>query len=755
MAGKKSLIIVESPTKAKTIQKYVGDKYVVTASVGHIKDLPVNKLGVDVHNDFEPKYEIIKGKEKIVEEIKRQAKSAKSIYLASDPDREGEAIAWHIAEIIGDKANKINRVLFHEITKKSVEEGLANPTKLNRALYEAQKARRVLDRLVGYQICPILWQKVKRGLSAGRVQSVALRLICEREEQIKSFISEEYWVIDVITKLDSGQELKLRLREINGEKVKLSSKSEAEKVAAEIMGQMLTITEVEKKEVQRRPSPPFITSTLQQEAARHFRFPAAKTMLLAQRLYEGVELPELGAIGLITYMRTDSVRVNEAAIKDARELIANLFGKEYVPPKPHVYKNKRLAQDAHEAIRPTTLELTPEKLQGQIERDLYLLYQLIWNRFIASQMANARCQQLSIKATCLNGKYLFSAEFEEIVFPGFKKIYEERVDQDEEKPEEPEIISKFPDVKPEQQLPIISVIPQQKFTQPPPRYTESSLVKELERKGIGRPSTYATIVSTLKDKLYVVKEKGYFKPTDLGITVTRLLIEHFPEIMDVKFTASMESELDKVEENQVEWTTLLRNFYSLFERRVKNAQERMRNVKLDQTHTTIKCEKCGANMIIRWGKKGKFLACPNFPRCRNTKEYIASASGDIKVVEEIETDEVCEKCGRKLVVRVSKRGKFLACPGYPACLNSKPLAFNLKCPRAGCKGNIVERRSRRSGNPYYVCTRYPDCDFLVWDFPVKRTCPKCGGSFLLLSRDGEDRYLVCPYQECDYKEKIS
>lgn len=755
MAEKKSLIVVESPTKARTIQKYVGEKFMVTASMGHIKDLPVNKFGVDLRNKFNPQYEIIKGKEKIIEEIKRRAKSARAIYLASDPDREGEAIAWHIAEILGNKQENINRVLFHEITSRAIAEGIANPTKLNRPLYEAQKARRVLDRLVGYQISPILWKKVKGKLSAGRVQSVALRLICEREEKINSFTPEEYWLIDAVVKLDDGKELKLRLREINGIKAKIKSQAEAQQLAEEIKGKTLIITEVKKQEVQCRPSPPFITSSLQQEAARRFRFPTIKTMLLAQQLYEGVELPELGAIGLITYMRTDSVRVNDEAIKAVRQLINDQFGKEYLPEAANVYKNKRLAQDAHEAIRPTTLELTPQKLADSLERDLLLLYQLIWDRFLASQMANARFLRLSIKATVAD-KFLFTADFEKPLFPGFKKIYEERSDAEEDKTEqEPEQASAIPEVKKGAQLKVADVLSQQRFTQPPPRFSESSLVKELEEKGIGRPSTYSTIVSTIKDRLYVTKEKGYFKPTELGMTVNRLLMEFFPEIMDVKFTAIMESELDKVEENKVEWTELLKNFYSLFARRLKYAQERMQNIHLTQTHTQIKCEKCGANMVIRWGKKGKFLACPNFPRCRNTKEYIASASGSIKVVEEIETDEVCEKCGKHLVVRVSKRGRFLACPGYPSCLNSKPLTFGIKCPRQGCQGSVVERRSRRSGNPYYACTRYPDCDFLVWDFPVKKACPDCGNAFLLLLREGEDRFLRCPNKNCTFKEKIS
>ena len=512
MGEKKSLILVESPTKARTIQKYVGDKFLVAASSGHIKDLPVNKLGVDIQNNFKPQYEIIKGKEKIVEEIKRLAKSASSIYLASDPDREGEAIAWHIAELLGNKGSSVYRVLFHEITKKGVEEGIKHPGKLNQALYEAQKARRVLDRLVGYQISPILWKKVKRGLSAGRVQSIALRLICEREEQIRSFTPEEYWLIDVVALLEDGTQLTLRLKELDGKKAKIRSRDEAEKISKALKGKKILITQVDKKVISRKPAPPFITATLQQEAARRFRFSAVKTMVIAQQLYEGVEIKDLGAVGLITYMRTDSVRVNKDSITAVRKFIQEEYGEEYLPAKPIIYKNKRLAQDAHEAIRPTLLELTPEKVYDSLERDQQLLYQLIWDRFVASQMADAKYNHLTIKGT-VDKTYLFVAEFEELVFPGFQKVYEERSDEEEKQKKLP---SAFPEVKEGEYLKISDIKTQQKFTEPPPRYTESTLIKTLESKGIGRPSTYASIVNTIKEKHYVVKDKRSFKPTELG-----------------------------------------------------------------------------------------------------------------------------------------------------------------------------------------------------------------------------------------------
>ena len=751
MAEKKSLIIVESPTKAKTIQKYVGDKFVVAASKGHVKDLPKTKLGVDLKNNFQPQYILIKDKEKIVEQLKKAAKGVKSIYLAADPDREGEAIAWHVSEILASKNISIYRVLFNEITKASVQKGIANPTELNSALYDAQRARRVLDRLVGYQISPILWKKVKRGLSAGRVQSVAVRLICERESEINAFKPEEYWLIDVLVKLDDERELKLRLSKIDGKKNKVSTAEQAAAIAEELKGATITITDVKRKKGERRPSAPFITSTLQQEAARRYRFPVVKTMIIAQQLYEGIEIKDVGAVGLITYMRTDSVRVSDEAVTNVRTLIKQRYGDDFLPKNHNVFKNKRQAQDAHEAIRPTLFDLPPEAVHESLDRDQQLIYQLIWDRFVASQMTNARLNRLTISADALD-KYTFSADFEEMVFPGFRKVYEERVEDDEKVDELPSI---FPEVKENEVLKISDVQNQQKFTKPPARYTESSLVRELESKGIGRPSTYASIVSTIKDKHYVTKEKGYFHPTELGETINRLLTEHFPEVMDVKFTAIMESELDKVEDGEVDWTELLKNFYALFESRVKHAQERMRNVRLEQTSTGVNCEKCGATMVIRWGKKGKFLACPNYPRCRNTKEYISSSSGNIKVVEEIETEEPCEKCGRNMVVRVSKRGRFLACPGYPECRNSKPLSHGISCPKNGCDGKIVERRSRRSGNPYYVCTKYPDCDFLVWDFPVKKTCPKCGTQFMLLSRDGEDRFLRCAKEDCSYEVQIS
>ncbi len=746
---KKSLVIVESPAKASTIKKYLGNDFIVKASIGHMKDLPTSRLGVDVEHGFEPQYEIIKNKEKIIAHIIQAARKASKIYLAPDPDREGEAIAWHIAEEIKNKDQNIYRAIFHEITKAAVRKAIENPGSLNRDLFEAQQARRVLDRLVGYQISPLLWKNVRRGLSAGRVQSVAVRLICERERKIATFVPQEYWTIDALVEAAQPPQFNLRLATIDEKKANIVTEAKAQAIIRDIEGEPFVVTEVERKKIKRNPAPPFITSTLQQEAARKLRYSSKKTMLLAQRLYEGAELGDQGAIGLITYMRTDSMRVSEEALKHVRAYIENTYSTEYLPKAPNIYRNKRSAQDAHEAIRPTSMDLPPEVVKSHLNKDLYRLYHLIWNRFVASQMCSAVYDQTKVDVE-VKKKYVFSTTGQILEFPGFLTIYEEGTDeQASAESSEKEEKRRLPPVAEGEQLRLIGLDPKQNFTQPPRRFTESSLIKELERRGIGRPSTYASIVSIIQEKEYVLQDSGLFKPTELGTLVTDMLIKSFPEVMDVKFTAIMEDQLDKVEEGNVNWAELLQNFYRLFRQRLDEARYSMRNLKQEFTATEIKCEKCGANMIIRWGKKGRFLACPNYPECRNTKEYVSDENGEIRIVQSEETDTICEKCGRRMVIKVGKKGRFLACPGYPKCRNSKPLTLGITCPMPDCSGELIERQSRK-GKTFYACNRYPQCKFILWEMPVNQECPKCHNPFLLQKQRNNRRIVKCYRDDCDF-----
>lgn len=750
---KKSLVIVESPAKARTIKKYLGGDFVVKASIGHIKDLPTTRLGVDIEHGFEPQYEIIKNKEKIIAHIIQAARQASKVFLAPDPDREGEAIAWHIAEEVKNKDRNIYRAIFHEITRTAVLKAIENPVSLNRDLFEAQQARRVLDRLVGYQISPLLWKNVRRGLSAGRVQSVAVRLICEREREIATFVPKEYWSIDALVEAAQPPQFSLRLTTIDKKKAHIATEAKAQAIVRDIEGEPFIITEVERKKVKRNPAPPFITSTLQQEAARKLRFSAKKTMLLAQRLYEGVELGDLESVGLITYMRTDSTRVSEEALKQVRDYIEKTYSVEYVPKTPNVYKSKRSAQEAHEAIRPTSMDLPPEMVKSHLNKDLYRLYHLIWNRFVASQMSSAVYDQTKIDVE-LKKKYVFSTTGQVLEFSGFLAIYEEGTD--EQAPgevSEKEEKRRLPHVAKGEELRLIGLNPKQNFTQPPARFTESSLIKELERRGIGRPSTYASIVSTIQEKEYVLQESGVFKPTELGNLVTDILIKSFPEVMDIKFTAIMEDQLDRVEEGKVNWTELLQNFYRLFRQRLDEARYSMRNLKQEFTTTEIRCEKCGANMIIRWGKKGRFLACPNYPDCRNTKEYVNDENGEIRIVQSEETDTICEKCGRRMVIKVGKKGRFLACPGYPECRNSKPLTLGISCPMPNCSGELIERQSKK-GKTFYACNRYPQCKFILWEMPVNQECPKCHSPFLLQKQRNNRRIIKCYRDECDFLQIV-
>ena len=719
----KPIIIVESPTKARTIGRILGKDYMVEASVGHIKDLPERELGVDIEGGFAPQYVLIRGKEKVVQRLRRLSKGAPRIYLASDPDREGEAIAWHIAEEIADGGKEIHRVLIHEITPRGVREALEQPRGLQENLYRAQQARRILDRLVGYKISPLLWRKVKRGLSAGRVQSVALRLICEREREIEEFVPEEYW--SVTAELEHPEKppaFKARLVKIAGRKADLRSEEEAKEVLHRLQGAEFVVREVKRKEKKRRPSPPFITSTLQQEASRRLRFSVKKTMVLAQQLYEGVELGGLGRRGLITYMRTDSVRVAHEAVIGARKLIAEAFGEACVPPRPNVFKSRKGAQEAHEAIRPASLDLPPDKVKPYLTEDQYALYKLIWDRFLASQMAPAVLDQMTLEVGAR--EFLFSATGTVVKFPGFTALYQELREGEEE-----EEGFGLPQLEPGDRLLLRELSPKQHFTQPPPRYTESSLVRELEERGIGRPSTYATIITTLQERGYVELKDRKLHPTGLGRLVAELLVANFPGIMDVDFTARMEEKLDQIEEGRVPWREVLEEFYTSFSQELERASREMRDVKRERRPTDIICDKCGNPMEIRWGRYGEFLSCTAFPKCKNAKMFTRDEEGRIRVVEEEKAGE-CPQCGSALVVKRGRYGPFLACSRWPRCNYTEPLSTGVKCPVEGCGGELVERRTKR-GRVFFRCSHWPRCRFTLPHRPLPEPCLQCGHPFLV------------------------
>jgi len=742
----KSLIIVESPAKARTITKFLSKDFVVKASVGHIKDLPKTKLGVDIENGFEPHYIAIRGKGKIINELKKASRKAKEIYLAPDPDREGEAIAWHIAEVLADKGKQIYRVLIHEITPRAVADALKNHRGLQESLYRAQQARRILDRLVGYKISPLLWQKVKRGLSAGRVQSVALRLICDREKEIKAFVPQEYW--SITAQLQHPQKpppFEARLTHIAGKKVKITNDKETLKITDGLRSKRFVVEDVTKKEKRRHPSPPFITSTLQQEASRKLRFSAKKTMRIAQQLYEGVDLKELGTVGLITYMRTDSVRLSQDAVREVRELIRKQFGDAYLPDKPHFYKSRSTAQEAHEAIRPTSLDMPPDTIKRFLTADQQFLYKLIWDRFLACQMGSAVFDQTSIKIKA--DDHLFVATGSVMKFPGFTAIYIEGKDTQDNGEKE----GILPPINSGDQLELLDLLPKQHFTQPPPRFTESTLVRELEEKGIGRPSTYATILSNIQDKRYVELIERKFHPTELGVLVEGLLTENFPSIMDTSFTAHMEENLDKIEEEKIPWKQVLEEFYHPFEENLKKAEVNMRDVKGERTPTDISCDQCGSPMEIRWGKYGKFLSCTAYPECKNAKMFKQDEKGTIMVEEPPSVDEKCPQCGSPMVVKEGRYGKFLACTRYPDCKGTRSVSIGVPCPQEGCGGSLVQRRTRK-GRTFYGCSNYPDCRFALWERPLAKPCPQCGASFLVEKRTKEGVKHICKQEGCDYQE---
>ena len=746
----KSLVIVESPAKAKTITKYLGKDYTVKASVGHIMDLPKSKLGVDIEKDFQPQYIQIKGKGPVVKELKSAAKKADRILIATDPDREGEAIAAHVAVVVSTtaKTEEIYRVLFNEITKKAILAAIEKPGKIDPNKVDAQQARRVLDRLVGYQISPILWKKVRRGLSAGRVQSVALRIICEREEEIKAFVPEEFWSLTALLEGRVPPQFEAKLLKKDEEKLRVKSNEEVQKILADLKGKPYAVSKVEKKERRRNPVAPFTTSKLQQEGGRKLGFTSKRTMGIAQSLYEGVDLGKEGTVGLITYMRTDSTRVGKEAQDEARELIAAKFGKDYLPEKAPVYASAKSAQEAHEAIRPTSVMWEPDAIKQYLEPDQYKLYKLIWNRFVASQMNPAVIDQTSVDIKA--GEYTFRATGSVVKFPGFMAVYMEEKAEDQA-PSEDEGEAVLPPLAEGDVLTLVKLDPKQHFTQPPPRFSEALLVKTLEEKGIGRPSTYAAIISTIQDRDYVQKIENKFRPTELGVLVNTLLVNHFPVIMDVAFTAKMEEELDKIEEGQMPWVDAVRDFYKPFNESLEKAQAEMKDFKAELTPTDITCEKCGKPMVIKWGRNGQFLACSGYPDCKNTKPFIRKENGEVEAAPEETTDELCPKCGSPMVVKRGRFGKFLACSRYPDCSHTQGMSTGVACPEDG--GKIVERRSR-FGKMFYSCANYPACKYAIWYKPVLRACPQCAAPFLVEKYSKKTGpFIACLNKECGYKEE--
>jgi DNA topoisomerase I len=743
------LVIVESPAKAKTIEKILGKGYTVKASVGHVRDLPPKRLGVDLQASFAPEYIVIRGKAKILEELRASAKRAGKIYLAPDPDREGEAIAWHIAqELDGKKQDTIYRVLFNEITPRAIAAAMRNPGRIDEHKVNAQQARRILDRLVGYQISPLLWRKVRRGLSAGRVQSVALRLICDREKEIEAFVPQEYWTVTVVLEGDQPPSFEAQLAKIGGKKAEIQTAEVAQAVAATLREARFIVGDVKTRERRRQPPAPFITSRLQQDGANRLRFSARKTMTLAQGLYEGLAIGPEGVVGLITYMRTDSTRVSEDAQRETLEYIGSSFGPAYVPEKPNVYRSKKNAQDAHEAIRPTSALRVPDNLRPFMDRDHYGLYQLIWSRFVASQMRPAIFDVTT--ADIQAADFMLRASGAVLKFDGFLKVYAEEQpanrpgEEDEGNANRP-----LPPLESGQVLRVLEVKPEQHFTQPPPRYTEASLVAELERRGVGRPSTYATILSIIQDRDYVETKERKFYPTDLGRLISDLLVEHFPDVMNIEFTAAMEDLLDQVEEGRKPWVGVLQEFYGPFEKHLQAASQHMPSIKDMVEPTTEVCEQCGKSMVIRLGRYGKFLACSGYPECKSTRPLKAE-DGQANQIGAVTTD-VCEQCGSPMVVRKGRYGEFLACSSYPTCKVAKPMRLGIACPTEGCSGDLVQRRTKR-GRMFYGCNRYPDCQYTLWSKPVPVPCPNCQAPFLVEQGSArKGKFLRCMREGCGYE----
>ncbi len=794
----RSLVIVESPAKAKTINKYLGKDYLVKFSLGHVKDLPKRDMAVDVENGFEPTYEVIEGKKKLIQELKQAASESSAVYLAADPDREGEAICWHLAEELqGKKKNgiPIYRVMFNEITAPAIRKAFEKPGSIDLHLVDAQQARRVLDRLVGYKVSPLLWDKVRRGLSAGRVQTVALRLIVEREREVRAFVKREYWTIDAHLAGKKPPAFDARLIRRQDEAVEIANQEGADAILKSLDGAQYVVQSVITKEKRRHPVAPFITSTLQQEAVRKLHFSVKRTNGLAQRLYEGVELGKEGSVGLITYMRTDSTRVSDEALAEARAHIRERYGEQYLPASPNIYKTKKAAQDAHEAIRPTSAARTPESVAQYLGEDELKVYRLIWMRFLASQMNPAIFDQTTIDIAA--GDYLFRATGSVLKFDGFLVAYEEGKDQKDE--EDEEIKHKLPQVTAGEALKLKQLKPEQHFTEPPPRFNEATLVKELEARGVGRPSTYASILSTIQDREYVKKEGGRFYPSELGMVVTDLLVENFDDIFDIAYTARMEEELDEIEEGKLNWREALSEFYQKFAKDLERAEKNMTDVKRLEKPTDLVCDKCGKPMVVRWGRHGSFIACSGYPECANTRELTVDLPDvDKQNLSKLEgAEEYCPNCGRPMALKKGRFGQFLACTGYPDCKTTKQVGgaekkpdvmleekcpkcgsqmaakhgrfgeftacsnypkckyvkqktIGMACPKPGCDGEIAERRSRRGKN-FYGCTNYPKCDFTVWNRPVPTKCPECGHAYLEEKFLKAGAVLQCPNPECKYK----
>ncbi len=755
----KPLVVVESPTKVRTINKYLGKAYNVAATVGHIKDLPAKEMGITIEDNFKPKYRTIPGKQKVISALKKAAGDCSEIYLAPDPDREGEAIAWHAVDVLKKKGRQFHRVLFHELTKNAIIKAMQSPEALNRDKYEAQQARRILDRLVGYQVSPLLWKKVKGGLSAGRVQSVAVRIICERERAIYSFDAQEYWSITAQLEGKAPPAFDAKLVKKDGKKLTIEDESSAAAIVDEVSKAPFSVAKVSKKTVRRNPLPPFITSKLQQDAIRKLRFSAKKTMLIAQQLYEGIDLGPGEPVGLITYMRTDSTRISAEAANEALDLIRSEFGNDYAMDRPRFFKNKKKVQDAHEAIRPTSVWHTPEKVAAYLNNDQKSLYQLIWQRFVASQMKPALIDQNSVAID--SGRYTFHASGSSVKFPGFMAIYK-TVEQEAESKSKQQPLPPFNegDV-----VLLKQITPKQHFTQPPPRFSEASLVKELEENGIGRPSTYAAILSTIREKGYVDLVRGYFHPSELGFIVNDLLVENFPEVFGVEFTARMEDNLDRVETAELDASEVLQNFYGPFKTKLDTADEQMLSVKGVGIATGLTCPQCEANELhIKVGKNGHFLACSGYPDCTYSRDYERDEKGRIQPVElnhEAATDKQCPTCGKPLVVKRGKYGEFLACSGYPDCKHTESVngggggaPIGMSCPETDCDGEIVEKKSKR-GKVFFGCSRYPDCTFATWDQPVDQACPVCDRSYLVeKNTKRQGNFLACVNKECGYKKSL-
>jgi DNA topoisomerase I len=802
----KSLVIVESPAKAKTINKYLGSDYLVKASMGHVMDLPKKDLGVNLQKGFKPTYISIPSKKSVIQELKSAAAKTDAIYLAADPDREGEAICAHLRELLDGKKRKFFRVLFNEITKNAIREAFEKPGEIDSRLVDAQQARRILDRLVGYQISPLLWDKVKRGISAGRVQTVALRLIVEREREIQAFQKKEYWTIAAQVEGKNPPPFEARLVKFQGKELEIPDQENSDRHVAALKAAQFRARSVTTKEKRKYPVPPFITSKLQQEAVRKLHYSAKKTMMLAQRLYEGVEVGTEGSIGLITYMRTDSTRVAESALAAARDYIGRTFGEPYLPPGAIRYKSKKGAQDAHEAIRPTDVARTPDSMRRYLEADAFKLYKLIWQRFVASQMNPAIFDQTTIEIEA--GEYLLRATGSVEKFNGFRAVYEEGKDEKSEMLDDEEMKLRLPAVEEGEALRLHKLLPEQHFTEPPPRFNEATLVKALEEKGIGRPSTYASILSVIQNREYVNKAQGRFYPSELGMIVSDLLVKNFSDIFDLAYTARMEEELDEVEEGKLSWQEALDEFYKKFKKDLRNAEREMDDIKGEGIPTDVKCEKCGKPMVIRLGRNGKFLACTGYPdcdgtsdlppelanehktgppvpevpeqtcekcgkpmtvkrgrfgyflactgypECRNTKKIIMK-EGQATAVSDQLLDEKCPQCGNHLVIKHGRYGPFTACSNYPACKYIKKQTLGIPCPEKGCTGEIVVRRAKRG--TFYGCSRYPDCKFTSWEKPVAQPCPECGSPVLYEKFDKKTgtSTVHCRNESCKYEHVLA